>query len=87
MFSLVNTFFNKSIVEASKAVFNDYISYCKDGKVLLFASQKGENTLNANSGGIFFANILKSAKYLLDKSTNPIVTNTPSVLCLICKID
>jgi hypothetical protein len=65
--------FDTSNIEDSKAVFNDYLNYSKDGKVLLFASQKGENAQDTSSGGIFSTNILKSAKYLIDKSTNPIV--------------
>lgn len=64
--------FDTSNIESSKAIFNEYLNYCKDGKVLLFASQKGKNAQDTSSGGIFSTNILKSAKYLVDKATNPI---------------
>jgi hypothetical protein len=65
--------FDTSSIESTKAIFNEYLNYCKDGKVLLFASQKGENAQDTNSGGIFSTNILKSAKHLVGKTVNPIV--------------
>lgn len=65
--------FDTSNIEDSTAVFNDYLNYCQDGKVLLFASQKDENAKDTNSGGIFSNNILRSVKHLIDKSTNTVV--------------
>lgn len=69
----VSISFDTANSENSRIVFNDYVNYCSDGRVLLFASQKGENAQDTNAGGVFSTNILKSAKYLIDKSLNPII--------------
>lgn len=70
--------FDATNIEGSKAVYNEHINACENGKVLLFASQRGENAQDTDAGGIFSTNILWAAKHLVD-NTNEAIINVYSV--------
>ncbi len=66
--------FDYANLGVSRTIFKDYTEHCSDGRVLLYASQKGQNAEDTNQGGYFSTNLLISAQELANTSQQ-IVSN------------
>jgi len=68
--------------EFARAVFNNYVDNLQNSRVLFFASQEGQNSLNVGSeGGLFSINLLSAAKNLVNNN-NDLVVNVSKVFNL-----
>ena len=59
--------------EYAKALFENYLNHCPNGKVLLYASQLGQNASDTNNGGYFSTNLLLTTKKIAKKAPKPVV--------------
>lgn len=60
--------FDYTNLGVARTVFQEYAKKCSNGRVLLYASQKGQNADDTKQGGYFSTNLLISARELSNTS-------------------
>jgi hypothetical protein len=65
--------FENSNAEYAKNLFEKFISHCPNGRVLLYATQLGQNATDTNNGGYFSTHLLTAAKQVTQTTKKPII--------------
>ncbi len=67
--------FDNTYPDDARSIFNSYLNNCKEGRVLMYASQKWQNaTENLDgSGGYFSTNLLSAIKRIVNNTDKPVI--------------
>jgi hypothetical protein len=67
--------FDNTYPDDARSIFNGYLNTCKEGRVLMYASQKWQNATDNldGSGGYFSTNLLSAIKRIVNNTDKPVI--------------
>ena len=65
--------FESTNAEYAKTLFEHFVSHCPQGRILLYATQLGQNADDTNNGGYFSTNLLIATKQITQQTKKPVI--------------
>jgi hypothetical protein len=65
--------FENTNAEYAKTLFENFVSHCPQSRILLYATQLGQNANDTDNGGYFSTNLLMATKQITQQTKKPII--------------